>query len=104
MSFVHTGRGHPGLHNPERLQESCRGGRPRLPFFESSVAFLCVPLCPLWLRFSQRERTSDRSINQPARDRTVAIDSPIPQERPITARVFEQAQINFANQDFFLIM
>jgi hypothetical protein len=64
---------------------------------------LCAP-CPLWLRFSQRERTLDRSINQPARDRTVAIDSPIPQERPITARVFEQAQINFANQDFFLIM
>src|SRR5207302_9777712 len=48
--------------------------------------------------------TFEASINQPARNRTIAIDSPIPQERPITARVFEQAQINLANQNFFLVM
>ena len=43
-------------------------------------------------------------IDHSLRDRRVAVDSPVPQKRPIAARLFNQAQVDFSDQNFFLVV
>ena len=44
------------------------------------------------------------SIDQPVRDLGVAVDAAVPQKRPVAADVFKGVEVDFAQQDFFLIM
>src|SRR5579864_242038 len=47
---------------------------------------------------------STQSINQSAGNCPIRINSPVAQKRPVATRIFQQAQINFSNQDFFLVV
>src|SRR5512144_876382 len=44
------------------------------------------------------------SVDQPVRDRGVAVDAPVAQERPVAAHVLQRLHIHFTNQDLFLIV
>src|SRR5690349_9299773 len=45
-----------------------------------------------------------RSIQEPARNRGVALNSAVAQKRPVTPGVFQQLQIAFADQNFFVVV
>src|SRR5438067_96003 len=75
----------------------------------SRINYLCgVPLCTsvssVVMFVSQLEPHSLESVNQPAGNRPIAINSSVAQKRPIPSRIFEHAQINVADHNFFFIM
>src|ERR1700739_194606 len=45
-----------------------------------------------------------RVIEEAAHDGAVGVDAAVAQEGPVAARVFEQAQVDFADEDLFLVM
>ncbi len=55
-------------------------------------------------RRGERVVRDAESIDHPARDRGVAVDPPVAQERPVPADVFQLLQIDFTNQNLFFVM
>src|ERR1700722_2378765 len=44
------------------------------------------------------------SVQKPTRDRSIRIDPPVAQERPVAADIFEGFQVDVADQNFFAVV
>jgi hypothetical protein len=58
----------------------------------------------IWPFFVRSFSLRSLSVKHAAGDGSVAVDTPVAQKGPVAANVFQMMQVNFAKQNFFLVV